>query len=76
MGLQFENLVLNNRQFIHRVLKLSSDDIVVENPYFQHQKSRQSACQIDYMIQTRLICFLYANKNFHVRLLKKRLSWK
>ena len=36
MGLQFENLVLNNRDFIHRCLKLSADDIVVENPYFQH----------------------------------------
>ncbi len=53
MGLQFENLVLNNRPFIHRCLKLSADDIIVENPFFQHQKSRQSACQIDYMIQTR-----------------------
>lgn len=53
MGLQFENLVLNNRQFIHQCLKLSPDDIVVENPYFQHKTTRQSACQIDYMIQTR-----------------------
>lgn len=53
MGLQFENLVLNNRNFIHRCLKLPADDIVVENLYFQHAKSRQSGCQIDYMIQTR-----------------------
>lgn len=53
MGLQFENLVLNNRAFIHQCLKLSADDIVIENPYFQHAKSRQAGCQIDYMIQTR-----------------------
>src|SRR5688500_3916730 len=53
MGLQFENLVLNNRHFIHQCLKLSPDDILVENPFFQHQKSRQRGCQIDYMIQTR-----------------------
>ncbi|HLB42459.1 MAG: ATPase [Gammaproteobacteria bacterium RIFCSPHIGHO2_12_FULL_37_34] len=53
IGLQFENLVLNNRDFIHRCLKLSANDIVVENPYFQHTKSRQPGCQIDYMIQTR-----------------------
>jgi AAA+ ATPase superfamily predicted ATPase len=50
MGLQFENLVLNNRQFIHQCLKLSADDIVVENPFFQHKTSRQSECQVDYMI--------------------------
>lgn len=53
MGLQFENLVLNNRAFIHKCLKLSAADIVLENPYFQHSKSRQPGCQIDYMIQTR-----------------------
>lgn len=53
MGLQFENLVLNNRQFIHQCLRLSADDIVVENPFFQHATSRQQGCQIDYMIQTR-----------------------
>jgi uncharacterized protein len=53
MGLQFENLVLNNRQFIHEHLKISPNDIVVGNPYFQHKTTRQSSCQIDYMIQTR-----------------------
>lgn len=39
--------------FIHQALRLSLDDIVVENPYFQNQRSRQASCQIDYMIQTR-----------------------
>lgn len=53
MALQFENLVLNNRVFIHTRLRLSPDDIVVENPYFQHPGTRQKGCQIDYMIQTR-----------------------
>lgn len=53
MGLQFENLVLNNRHYIHKALKLSPDDIIAENPYFQRKTTRQSACQIDYMIQTR-----------------------
>lgn len=54
IGLQFENLVLNNRDFIRRCLKLSADDIVIENPYFQRAQSRQPGCQIDYMIQTRV----------------------
>lgn len=53
MGLQFENLVLNNRSFIHTCLRISPEDIVTENPFFQHKTTRQPGCQIDYMIQTR-----------------------
>jgi uncharacterized protein len=73
MGLQFENLVLNNRHFIHRCLKLSPDDILVENPFFQHQKSRQSACQVDYMIQTRTNVLYICEVKFSRNVLKKEI---
>lgn len=73
MGLQFENLVLNNRQFIHQSLKLSADDILVENPYFQHHKSRQSACQIDYMIQTRTNVLFVCEIKFSRDVIKKEV---
>lgn len=53
MGLQFENLVLSNRNAIHRILKINPTDIVSENPYFQHKSYRYQGCQIDYMIQTK-----------------------
>lgn len=53
MALQFENLVLANRSFIHQKLGLAPDDIVSENPYFQRKTSRSKGCQIDYLIQTR-----------------------
>ncbi len=53
MGLQFENLVLNNRMSIWKSLGLRVEDIVFENPYFQSKNSKQAGCQIDYMIQTR-----------------------
>ncbi len=53
MGLQFENLVLNNRQFIQESLHIRPEDIISENPYFQHKTARQAGCQIDYLIQTR-----------------------
>ena len=53
MGLQFENLVLNNRKAIHKLLGLRAEDIVSDNPFFQKTGSRQPGCQIDYMIQTR-----------------------
>lgn len=71
MGLQFENLVLNNREFIHKCLRLSADDIVVENPYFQHARSRQSGCQIDYMIQTRTNVLYVCEIKFSRNELKK-----
>ena len=53
MGLQFENIVLNNRAAVHRVLRIAEHDIVSENPYFQRATRAHKWCQIDYLIQTR-----------------------
>lgn len=53
MGLQFENLVLNNRRELQALLKINPEEIICENPYFQRKTSRFKGCQIDYMIQTR-----------------------
>lgn len=67
MALQFENLVLNNRKTILRLLGINYDDIVSENPYFQHATTKQEGCQIDYMIQTKsdslYICEIKFSKN-------------
>lgn len=53
MGLQFENLVLNNRMAIHQQLGITPEDVVADNPFFQKKTNRQRGCQIDYMVQTR-----------------------
>lgn len=53
MGLQFENLVLNNRKKIYGLLDLKPEEIVSDNPYFQQKTTHQKGCQIDYLIQTR-----------------------
>ena len=53
MGFQFENLVLNNREVIHKALRINPVDIVYDNPYFQHKTNKHESCQIDYLIQTR-----------------------
>lgn len=67
MGLQFENLVLNNRASIHKKLGIHSDDIVSENPFFQRKTARTAGCQIDYLIQTKFgslyICEIKFSKN-------------
>jgi AAA+ ATPase superfamily predicted ATPase len=53
MGYQVENLVLHNRQLILERLRIDPSDIVYDNPYHQHKTTKQSGCQIDYLIQTR-----------------------
>ena len=53
LGLQFENLVLNNRALIWQYLEISPEMIVVENPYIQRARKGKPGCQIDYMIQAQ-----------------------
>jgi AAA+ ATPase superfamily predicted ATPase len=53
MGLQFENLVLNNLRFLQHLLQISSSSVLSAAPYFQHRTKRQKACQIDLLIQCR-----------------------
>lgn len=53
MGFQFENLLLNNRSTVHKLLRISPEEIICENPYFQRKTSAHDGCQIDYLIQTK-----------------------
>ena len=67
MGLQFENLVLNNRFFLYSSLDINPEEVLCENPYFQKKTTRFSGCQIDYMIQTKFdvlyICEIKFSRN-------------
>lgn len=53
MGLQFENLVLNNRKSIKEIIGIQPHEIIYDNPFFQHKTKRHMGCQIDYLIQTK-----------------------
>jgi len=53
MGLQFENLVLNNRKSLKQHLNISAENVIYDNPYFQKNTKGHKGCQIDYMIQTK-----------------------
>jgi hypothetical protein len=53
MGLQFENLVVNNREILLNKLHIRGEDIIYDNPYWQRQTSQKKGCQIDYMVQTK-----------------------
>lgn len=52
MGLQFENLVLRNRQYIKDSLGIGHEEVVTDNPFFQRRTNKIPGCQIDYLIQT------------------------
>lgn len=53
MGLQFENLVLNNFDSLQTLLKIDPAEVIYDNPYFQRPNQSQAGCQIDYLIQTK-----------------------
>ena len=53
LGLQFENLVLQNRRQIWQALGIPAADIEFDGPFFQTATRRRQGCQIDYLIHTR-----------------------
>lgn len=53
IGLQFENLVLSNRETIHEMLNINHDDVEIEGPFFQRRTTKTKGCQIDHLIQTK-----------------------
>jgi hypothetical protein len=50
MGLQFENLVMNNLPLVLKCLGISDQKIVSASPYFQKQTKKLSGLQIDLLI--------------------------
>jgi uncharacterized protein len=53
MGLQFENLVINNLKSLCKILRIEMLEIANAGPFFQRATQRQKGCQIDLMIQTK-----------------------
>lgn len=53
MGLQFENLVVNNRHEIYGLLDIDPETIIYDGPFFQRKTTRQKGCQIDFLIHTK-----------------------
>lgn len=53
MGIQFENLVLNNSISVYKLLGLDPSEVIYDNPYFQRSTKTHPGCQVDYLIQTK-----------------------
>jgi hypothetical protein len=71
IGLQIENLIINNRQFILKSLSINPLDVIAEGPYFQRPSQRIKGCQIDYLIQTRLNSLFVCEIKFSQNELRK-----
>lgn len=64
MGLQFQNLVLNNELSIFKQLQIPHEEIVFSNPFFQKKNKAQEGCQVDLMIQTKFNCIYICEIKF------------
>ena len=58
LGLQFENLVLKNRQLLLPAMGVDLSELVREGPYFQERTIKHAGCQIDYLVQTRYALYV------------------
>ncbi len=58
MGLQFQNLVLNNLALVLQRLKIAPAQLRSASPYFQNRTRRQEACQIDLLIDTKYAVYV------------------
>ncbi|MBF0361388.1 MAG: ArsR family transcriptional regulator [Oligoflexia bacterium] len=68
MGLQFENMILNNKELIIRYLNIDPNSIISSSPYFQRKTTKnKGGCQIDLMITT---------KNFQIYLIEIKFAVK
>ncbi|MBL4869101.1 MAG: ATP-binding protein [Pseudomonadales bacterium] len=67
LGLQFENLVLSNREIIWKAINVKKSSIINDNPYLQTATANRTGCQIDYLIQTSnsnlYLCEIKFSKN-------------
>ncbi len=67
MGLQFENLVIKNKNYLFGSLRIDPAEIVNEGSYFQRKTTKHDGCQVDYLIQsqynTYYVCEIKFSKN-------------
>jgi AAA+ ATPase superfamily predicted ATPase len=52
IGLQLEQLLLQNRSLLLEAIGVQPNDIVSDGPYRQSKTTTKSGCQIDYLVQT------------------------
>ncbi len=67
MGIQIENLLLASRRLLLKEIGIHPQDVLLDNPFLQHQTKIQEGLQIDYLVQTSTktlyLCEFKFNRN-------------
>jgi AAA+ ATPase superfamily predicted ATPase len=76
VGLQFENLILQNLNQLYQILNIPAASIISASPYFQKKTARtKGACQIDLLIttvyKTIYLCELKVREHLSSQLIKE-----
>lgn len=74
IGLQFENVILNNYIDVCKELNISPTSVLNIGPYFQTKTARQKSCQIDLLIQTKntlYVCELKARREINISVIEE-----
>ena len=64
MGLQFQNLVLNNQIEVLKKLEIPVEDVLFIDSFFQKKTKTVAGCQIDLLIQTKYNCLFICEIKF------------
>jgi AAA+ ATPase superfamily predicted ATPase len=62
IGLQFENLVLNNIDELLSLMGLSNTPIINVGPFYQSQTKKHKSCQVDLMIRSKESLYIFEVK--------------
>lgn len=73
MGLQFENLVINNINRLCEILGISMQDVEKSGPFFQKKTAKNKGCQIDLLIQTKFGTIYLCEMKFYLSEIGKQV---
>lgn len=73
MGLQFENLVINNIGKLCEILGIAIQDVERAGPFFQKMNTKNKGCQIDLLIQTKFGTLYLCEMKFYMSEVGKRV---
>lgn len=62
MGLQFENLILNNQTLLIERIGLGNVPVLNAGPYFQSSTTKLPGCQIDLLLRTKSAVYVFEIK--------------
>ncbi len=65
LGLQFENLVINSKEQLWKLLRIPDGSVLASSPYFQTKTASRSGCQIDLLIETKFNTLYLGEIRFH-----------